>query len=102
MVQGLSFSNLHRRRAQNVIDLGLLEILQKDPAVALSPEEVVARLTVAPSNPDVHRLLGKASICKPRLEFLLQSYCGRPNGSKIQHVAGATHLLYGGPWEFFR
>lgn len=97
-MQGLSFSNLHRRRAQNVIDLGLLEILQKDPAVALSPEEVVARLTVAPSN----RLLGKASICKPRLEFLLQSYCGRPNGSKIQHVAGAIHLLYGGPWEFFR
>jgi hypothetical protein len=58
---------------KNVIELGLLEILQKDPAAALSPEEVVARLTVAPSNPDVHRLLGKVSICKPQLEFLLQS-----------------------------
>jgi hypothetical protein len=44
---------------KNAIELGLPEILQKDPMAALSPEEVVAWLPVAPSNPDAHRILGK-------------------------------------------
>jgi hypothetical protein len=44
---------------KNAIELGLPEILWKDPMAALSPEEVVARLPVAPSNPDAHCILGK-------------------------------------------
>jgi flavonol 3-O-methyltransferase/caffeic acid 3-O-methyltransferase len=52
---------------KNAIELGLLEILQKDPAAALSPEEVVARLPVAPTNPD-------AAVMVDRMLRLLASY----------------------------
>ncbi|RCV29960.1 hypothetical protein SETIT_6G055900v2 [Setaria italica] len=52
---------------KNAIELGLLEVLQKDPAAALSPEEVVARLPVAPANPD-------APVMVDRMLRLLASY----------------------------
>nr|CAB3480069.1 unnamed protein product [Digitaria exilis]CAB3482216.1 unnamed protein product [Digitaria exilis] len=52
---------------KNAIELGLLEVLQKDPSAALSPEEVVAKLPVAPTNPD-------AAAMVDRMLRLLASY----------------------------
>ncbi|CAN6347762.1 unnamed protein product [Urochloa humidicola] len=52
---------------KNAIELGLLDALQKDPTAWLSPEEVVARLPVAPTNPD-------AAVMVDRMLRLLSSY----------------------------
>lgn len=58
-MQGPLFSNPHGAGLKNAIELGLMEIIQKDPAAALSPEEAVARLPVASRQPDTHHILGK-------------------------------------------
>ncbi|CAN6334010.1 unnamed protein product [Urochloa humidicola] len=52
---------------KNAIELGLLDVLQKDPAAWLSPEEVVARLPAAATNPD-------AAVMVDRMLRLLSSY----------------------------
>ncbi|CAL4892173.1 unnamed protein product [Urochloa decumbens] len=52
---------------KNAIELGLLDVLQKDPVAWLSPEEVVARLPAAPTNPD-------AAVMVDRMLRLLSSH----------------------------
>lgn len=63
----LASSSILPMTLKNAIELGLLEVLQKDPAAALAPEEVVARLPVAPTNPD-------AATMVDRILRLLASY----------------------------
>ena len=71
----LASSSILPMTLKNAIELGLLEVLQKDPAAALAPEEVVARLPVAPTNPDaatmvdrILRLLASYDVVRCRME----------------------------------
>ncbi|KAG2581686.1 hypothetical protein PVAP13_6KG071170 [Panicum virgatum] len=71
----LASSSILPMTLKNAIELGLLEVLQKDPAAALAPEEVVARLPVAPANPDAAamvdrmlRLLASYDVVRCRME----------------------------------
>jgi caffeic acid 3-O-methyltransferase len=47
----LASSSILPMTLKNALELGLLEVLQKDAGKALAAEEVVARLPVAPTNP---------------------------------------------------
>ncbi|KAG0541229.1 hypothetical protein BDA96_03G478000 [Sorghum bicolor] len=71
----LASSSILPMTLKNALELGLLEVLQKDAGEALAAEEVVARLPVAPTNPGAAdmvdrmlRLLASYDVVKCQME----------------------------------
>ncbi|KAG0545196.1 hypothetical protein BDA96_02G341000 [Sorghum bicolor] len=71
----LASSSILPMTLKNALELGLLEVLQKDAGKALAAEEVVARLPVAPTNPSAAdmvdrmlRLLASYDVVKCQME----------------------------------
>ena len=71
----LASSSILPMTLKNALELGLLEVLQKDAGKALAAEEVVAQLPVAPTNPGAAdmvdrmlRLLASYDVVKCQME----------------------------------